>query len=126
MGQEQKSGRELDAEVAERVFGMVWCRLNRRDKSAILRLAKDAPNYYPAQDSDERLIESADNYSSDLNKAARVEDRIRELGRAEAYVWQLIKAHEGTMRFPNTVEHLYPLVFATAEQRCRAALAAIE
>lgn len=65
-------------------------------------------------------------YSESIEAAMQVEARIRELGRAEEYIWQLIKANEGSKRFPNTVEQLYPLVFATAEQRCRAALFAIE
>lgn len=69
--------RALDVAIAENVFGMAWCRLNRRDTTAILRTPEQAAACWPAQEPDERIVESADNYSSSIEAAMQVVEKLR-------------------------------------------------
>jgi hypothetical protein len=66
--------------------------------------------------------------TEEIEAAMQVEDRIAELGLQAQYVsaLQLIGDKSTTARVITDTGRLWRLVHATAEQRCRAALAAIE
>lgn len=117
--------RELDIAIAERV--MRW---PRRDKDDDV----DYPDtYFSAYNDGGQIVvfrggsqRSAERWSpaQNIEAAMEVEDRIAELGLADVYANHLcrITAAAQTNRLAST----FDLIHATPEQRCRAALAAIE
>lgn len=104
-------GRELDSAVAERVMG--WQRQHNY-------------NYwmtFPDGSFELHALIATWKPSTDLGTAMQVEDRIAELGLKHEYMRELtaIVAEVATQE-DRLIEH-FDWVHATAEQRCRAALA---
>jgi hypothetical protein len=117
MSTTQLSGRELDAAIAERVMDepqCVWWRLNGAGRWS---KACDHKKCYPAVSKGaEPLI-----YIADMNA-----NRIAELGLRNVYLRKLGNlVHKTASKAGEELDHWH-YVHATAEQRCRAALAAIE
>lgn len=113
------TGRELDAAVAERVMG--WFDLKFLPQ----------PNYFigyaPAMNKDAQCAVPVPPYSSSIADAMEVENKIAELGLQTRYVLELAKIVDPRNSREDKVAALWwALVHSTAEQRCRAALAARE
>lgn len=128
------TGRDLDAAVAQKIMG--WVIVPDGDKWRVSAKGQWSNSFISNSprladldaDIDDRLYGryAMPAYSQLMEFAMQVELRMRQFGFAEQYVWQLIKLTGGGARFPSRVEQLCPLVFATAEQRCRAAIATVE
>ena len=104
-------GRELDAAVAEKVFGK-------------------PSSYYdcPHFDKNRRMLSFCScpdlpRYSRDIAAAMQVEDRIEELGLEETYINRLIRLLGISAPY---LDQLFILVHASPEDRCRAALLTAE
>lgn len=63
-------------------------------------------------------------YSSDIAAAFEAEEKIKELGKEEPYVFALL----GLLGFPEDVDcvETFAIIHATPKQRCQAALLAME
>lgn len=113
-----KTGRDLDAEVAERVMG--WAR---------------QPDYnywmtFLAGSFQLRALIATWKPSESVDTAMQVEDRIAELGKQGDYIaalWDVMGADRGVNFWTaSNIEAFWLCVHATAEQRCRAALSAVD
>lgn len=113
------SGPDLDRAIAERVFG--WERVE--GQTAL------APFAYRRPDGHIVHPYSAPSYSSSIRAAMEVEDRIAGLGKQGDYIaalWDVMGADRGVNFWTaSNIEAFWLCIHATAEQRCRAALAAI-
>lgn len=144
MKQRNLSGRELAAAVAGRVMGWSLCWLDRfygaegdwsqRPVSSKAE-CKFTPIAYWREPNGRAINEAAEWLPSESIEAAmQVEDRIAELGLHSEYLraladvavfadatWNAAEIYEAHLPWG-----LWPLVHATAEQRCHAALAATD
>jgi Phage ABA sandwich domain len=123
------SGRTLDIAVAERV--MKWPRRDRDDDQDY------AETYFSAYNDGGQIVvywegsqRKAERWSpaQNIEAAMQVEDRILELGLSRKYAFILAQSCVGwrAALSPEIMSALYwELAHASAEQRCRAALAAI-
>lgn len=111
------AGRELDAQCADEVLGIA------------VTWEHHSPQYYPPRpagvscwpDTERRMVPP---YSSDLTACASLEASIARRGLQEAYVAALALLLTGNYIDCESVD-LFLLVTASAESRCRAALAAV-
>lgn len=133
--------KELDVEVAEVIMGFRWfhCVAGtgiERNQLCSPRQAEvwrelgwsltEIPSPPPADQFNDDT--AALRYSTDINAAMRVEDRIAELGKRNDYVahlWDQVGAVRDGVNFwtAQNLNAFWLCVHATAEQRCRAALA---
>ena len=133
------TGRELELEVAKRVFGFRWFHCESEhgpERNQIL--SEDQVETWRSLDWQCVEIEGPkeDQFNDDtaapkfirsIEAAMRVQDRIAELGLQTRYVLELGKIVDPRESRDEKVALLWwALVHASAEQRCRAALAAIE
>lgn len=88
---QMEAGKELDALIAEQVFRMVWCRLNRSDTTAILRWPDSTRNYWPSQPTDRRILLSADSYSTDIEDTWKVTRKLN----ADGFLFELFTQPDG-------------------------------
>lgn len=115
MADDQLSGRELDREVARKV----------------IKLPESLISINGPIGRDGHPVREIEYYSSDMEAAMQVEDRIAELGLQNDYIAHLWIAVGATRRngvnfwTADNFKAFWLCVHATAEQRCRAALAAI-
>jgi hypothetical protein len=119
------SGRELDAAVAERVMGY------RNHNPELINLTPTHMAWHTAISPTTGNREIVPCYSSSIEAAMQVEDRIAELGLQNDYVahiWSVVGATRNGVNFwtADNFKAFWLCIHATAEQRCRAALAAIE
>lgn len=103
-------GRELDAAVAERVMGWRDIHLSRLRSMGKQLIGK--PN---------NTFEDVPPYSSDDNAARLARNRIAELGLEERFEYELCRLIGYYGRHPG-----FTMLQSTAEQQCRAALAAVD
>jgi len=124
------SGRELDAAVAERVMGWVWwattLRFSAERRRALFQPELKNPDYQLADGSEEPF--TGDNYfishySSSIAAAFEMQSRISDLGLAQEFAVALGQILLRGNTQPITA---FDYANATAEQRCRAALQAVE
>lgn len=115
---ELKAGRELDALIAEKVFGLVKCR-GRHDEQ------HDGDYCYAQPDSPMRGGELR-SYSSDIADAWLVVEKLRRRGFGFS-VGDILNTAWFEVTFDNPVTELSYIVGATtiSEAICRAALAAV-
>jgi hypothetical protein len=108
------SGEELDRAVAERVMG-----------NTLPEVWSD-PTVGPSHGDPGGYRIGVRPYSSSIEAAMQVEDRIAELGLKTRYVLELAKIVDSRGSRDDKIMSLWwALVHASAEQRCRAALAVI-
>jgi hypothetical protein len=142
---EQLNGRELDAAVAERVMGWwnrsgIWCEppvgsigsgtgwISYPVTGAAYQYAFSGREYgeHTAQTTyraeAERRVFSP---SESIEAAMQVEDRFADLGMQAAYVSMLGRFVHQDASAKGELLSQWHLVHASAEQRCRAALAAV-
>lgn len=128
MAEEQLSGRDLDPAVAERVMG---CKLR------VNALPSGVATYYYCEcghgehgdhDNEELRVDTDPweiaRYSESIEAAMQVEDRIAEMGLKKIYFTCLLQ--EVCDSLANYSASMFDVVHATAKQRCRAALKAVE
>lgn len=118
MADKELSGRSLDAAVAEKVM--------QRKVSWSAAIYGDWMDRSSGRD-DVHVAR----YSSSVEAAMQVEDRIAERGLQNDYIahlWSVVGATRNGINFwtADNFKAFWLCVHATAEQRCRAALAAIE
>lgn len=139
---EQRVLRELDADVAERVMG--WSVAEYGLHNGDIAWLNDPSNYPHAETADDPepytgLLLWMDaqaqgvywSPSMDFAAAMRVEDRIAELGKQNDYIahlWDEVGAARDGANFwtAQNFNAFWLCVHATPEQRCRAALKAVE
>lgn len=109
------TGRALDAAVAERVMG--W-------KLAATSSAHDPQVYWSdVRGPNSGMVRSVASYSSDDNAARLVRNRIAELGLIPLFIAELPTPKKTGV---GTNHYYFGMMQSTAEQQCRAALAAVE
>jgi hypothetical protein len=115
-----EAGRELDALVAERVMGFEIREHKRIQKGSIKKRGR-----YPVYEIKELWAGNRTLmfYSTDIAAAWRVEERIAELGLIDEYCWEIIKISSTKKGYPPTQWYQ---IHASPEDRCRAALRAVE
>lgn len=132
---EQNVLRSLDAEVHSKVMGATWP--ENRCRVCGWVIAGIDPRYGCTLEScslrpvPEHRADEAPHYSTDIGAAIRVEDRIAELGKQNDYIahlWDEVGAARDGSHFwtAQNFNAFWLCVHATPEQRCRAALHAME
>lgn len=141
------SGRGLDAAIAERLFGWEWWERPDDNNGTIrkvlfpplnsgwLRYNFNPCDWKPAQPSTELFSDWDDccrresdhalglpYFSSDITAAMEAEEKILERGLKYEYGVKLGEVVSDSVSSPTTFDYAH----ATAEQRCRAMLAAVE
>ena len=101
------NGPQLDALVAEKIFG--WKEIRRHNKSDYWGKKQDKAGRWRSA--------RVPDYSSDARLASQIEERMKELKRFDRYETELSKIAR---------HHGLPAGWALADQRCRAALKAIK
>lgn len=125
--EKMEAGKELDIAIAE-LMGATWRNVTPKGRTrelsftserALLRIENGKVHLYGGPtEKDQRLPF----YSSSIEAAHTVEDRIEELGLQVPYI-QALAAVVGCRLLANVKEY-WLMLRATPEQRCRAALLA--
>ena len=124
-------GREMDALVAERVMGcekVYWRELNG-NKQVFCDCLDEFDirgRLHEARNANIPMLLAY--YSTDIAAAWLVEERIKELGLIEEYCMQLNRIANNTWDWRDGMKNalLWQLIHATPEDRCRAALKALD
>jgi hypothetical protein len=125
---EMEAGRELDALVAERVMGWKFIPLPKRNRSGLCINCGRAVWDDPRNRQTELGIcnEEDCRYSTDIAAAWLVEERIAELGLIDEYCIELNAIANAHWDDGKRQPQRWQLIHATPEDRCRAALKAVE
>ncbi len=112
-------GRELAAHIAELVMKLP------------VKYHTDNPNderwYYIDIPDHNGMCPSVPDYPNDIAAAYTMEERIEELGLVNRYCWELIKIANANDRGKDeSIRQTWGLIHATPEDRCRAALKALD
>lgn len=128
---EQLSGRELDAVIHRDVMCQVWD--ESRCRACGWALAQSTADGCVAESCSQRpypakMADEPPRYSESIEAAMRVEDRIAWLGLIGAYVsaLKLIGDRSTSARVITDEGRMWRMAHATPEQRCLAALSALE
>ena len=112
--------RELDAEVAEKVVGLVRCQAGGHAATDYCHAHPDSPG----MGGETRC------YSTDISAAMQAEDRVAEMGLQNDYIaalWDVIGLERDSHFWTeNNFNALWRCIHATARQRCEAALTAVK
>lgn len=119
-----KTGRELDAEVAERVMG--WTRHPEQMHPTDNRTIGGVLYCPPGHPHDSGSLNVVPYYSATIEAAMQVEDRIAELELRKPYLVALGRIVAKRATAAGEIVGYWHFTHACAEDRCRAALAAIE
>jgi hypothetical protein len=132
MTTEQLTGRELDAYIAEHIMGWKWATLNPRIYPTLVgKRFLVEPNSRDALERacgtdvplDELWYGSIPPYSSDMNAAMQMQERIKELGLHQQYAAVLMKiTHNPIMSYVDP----FNAIHASAAERVRAAVKCLE
>ena len=121
------TGRSLDAEIAIRFFRFEWWRSSVSGGRALFAGGARPAWFTERATGDEPLCTDWDvipRYSESIEAAFQLEDRIAELGLQRQYYRALVNVVATSIS--DRLFQWFDLVHATAEQRCRAAIAAAQ